>query len=81
MTEDDRTLRTLSLIGAVLLSVASFSLLSILWSGIESLALFLVRIMPHSVLSAMSGFMWLLPLALVLMATPLFVWVKARKET
>ncbi len=78
MPEDDRKQRALLLIGAILLSVVSVSLLLILWRGIDSLALFLVRTTPHSILSAMSS-LWLLPMAVVLMAAPLFAWVRARK--
>lgn len=75
---NDRKRLTIVLGGDLLLSVASFSLLLILWDGINLLALFLVHRMPRPVLWTS---LWLLPLTILLIAGPLFALSKARKVT
>jgi hypothetical protein len=75
---NDRKRLTIVLGGGLLLSVASFSLLLILWDGINLLALFLVHRMPCPVLWTS---LWLLPLTILLISWPLFALSKARKVT
>ena len=75
---NDRKRLTMVLGGGLLFSVASFSLLLVLWGGINSLALFLVHRMPRPVL-------WIsvcvLPLTILLIAGPLLALSKSRKIT
>ena len=75
----DRKRRVVSLVGAMLLSATSVSLLVILWASIASLSLHLLRTMPTPAIWVLSHFASMLPMLTVLLIIP-FSWTVARKR-
>jgi hypothetical protein len=66
LTASDRKRQFATLVGALLLSMASISLFIYLWASLPPLSLWLLGKMPPPAVRALSHFAWTLPMVTVL---------------